>query len=48
VPAEDNPPYMHDERLLTLEDTVEFFNQMLSTKLTRRRSRSWSRSLRAL
>jgi cytochrome c peroxidase len=34
VPAEDNPPYMHDERLLTLEDTVEFFNQMLSTKLT--------------
>jgi cytochrome c peroxidase len=29
----DNPPYMHDERLLTLEDTVEFFNLMLGTKL---------------
>jgi cytochrome c peroxidase len=27
-------PYMHDERLLTLEDTVEFFNLMLGTKLT--------------
>jgi hypothetical protein len=24
---------MHDERLLTLEDTVEFFNLMLGTKL---------------
>jgi hypothetical protein len=22
----DSPPYMHDGRLLTLEDTVEFFN----------------------
>jgi len=30
----DNPPYMHDERLLTLEDTVEFFNLILGTKLT--------------
>src|SRR5712692_3109378 len=32
--VKDNPPYMHDERLLTLEDTVEFFNLILSTKLT--------------
>jgi hypothetical protein len=24
---------MHDERLLTLEDTVEFFNLILGTKL---------------
>jgi cytochrome c peroxidase len=31
--VKDNPPYMHDERLLTLEDTVEFFNLMLGTKL---------------
>src|SRR6266478_1693694 len=31
--VKDNPPYMHDERLLTLEDTVEFFNLILSTKL---------------
>jgi len=29
----DNPPYFHDERLLTLEDTVEFFNLILGTKL---------------
>jgi cytochrome c peroxidase len=30
----DSPPYLHDDRLLTLEDTVEFFNIVLSTKLT--------------
>jgi cytochrome c peroxidase len=30
----DSPPYMHDGRLLTLEDTVEFFNLVLGTKLT--------------
>jgi cytochrome c peroxidase len=29
----DDPPYLHDERLLTLEDTVEFFNLVLGTKL---------------
>ncbi|WP_223291708.1 hypothetical protein [Defluviicoccus vanus] len=28
------PPYLHDGRLLTLEDTVEFFNLVLGTKLT--------------
>src|ERR1700731_5148744 len=28
------PPYMHDGRLLTLEDTVEFFNMIGGTKLT--------------
>src|SRR2546430_16619837 len=27
----DSPPYMHDGRLLTLEDTVEFFNLILGT-----------------
>jgi cytochrome c peroxidase len=31
--VKDDPPYLHDERLLTLEDTVEFFNLTLSTKL---------------
>ncbi len=31
--VKDNPPYLHDERLLTLEDTVEFFNLILGTKL---------------
>lgn len=30
----DSPPYLHDGRLLTLEDTVEFFNLMLGTKLS--------------
>ncbi|WP_207395092.1 cytochrome B6 [Bremerella alba] len=30
----DSPPYLHDGRLLTLEDTVEFFNIALQTKLT--------------
>jgi cytochrome c peroxidase len=30
----DSPPYMHDGRCLTLEDTVEFFNIVLQCKLT--------------
>lgn len=30
----DSPPYMHDGRLLTLEDTVEFFNLVTALKLT--------------
>jgi cytochrome c peroxidase len=30
----DSPPYLHDGRLLTLADTVEFFNVVLSLKLT--------------
>jgi cytochrome c peroxidase len=30
----DSPPYMHDGRLLTLEDTVEFFNIVCETRLT--------------
>lgn len=29
----DSPPYLHDDRLLTLEDTVEFFNLVLGLKL---------------
>lgn len=29
----DSPPYLHDGRLLTLEDTVEFHNLVLGTKL---------------
>ncbi len=31
----DSPPYHHDGRLLTLDDTVEFFNLVLDTKLTK-------------
>src|SRR5262249_17095766 len=30
----DSPPYLHDDRLLTLEDSVEFFNLVLGVKLT--------------
>lgn len=30
----DTPPYLHDGRLLTLADTVEFFNLVLGTRLT--------------
>jgi cytochrome c peroxidase len=30
----DSPPYLHDGRLLTLEDTVEFFNLVLQLQLT--------------
>jgi len=30
----ESPPYLHDGRLLTLEDAVEFFNIILETKLT--------------
>jgi len=32
----DSPPYLHDGRLLTIEDTVEFFNLVLETRLSRR------------
>jgi cytochrome c peroxidase len=31
----DTPPYLHDGRLMTLEDTVEFFNLVLETKLNK-------------
>ena len=31
--VKDSPPYLHDGRLLTLEDTVEFFNLVLGIKL---------------
>jgi cytochrome c peroxidase len=30
----DSPPYLHDGRLLTIEDTVEFFNLILETQLS--------------
>ncbi len=30
----DSPPYFHDGRLLTLEDSVEFFNIVLGTQLS--------------
>jgi cytochrome c peroxidase len=33
--VKDSPPYLHDGRLMTLDDTVAFFNVVLGTKLTR-------------
>jgi cytochrome c peroxidase len=31
----DSPPYLHDGRCLTLEDTVEFFNLIFEHKLSK-------------
>ena len=44
----DNPPYLHDERLLTLDDTVEFFNLVLGDKLTAREKQDLVAFMRAL
>ena len=44
----DSPPYLHDGRLLTLEDTVEFFNLVLETKLTPKEKQDLVQFLRAL
>jgi cytochrome c peroxidase len=44
----DSPPYLHDGRLLTLEDTVEFFNLVLETKLTAAEKTDLVAFLRAL
>jgi cytochrome c peroxidase len=30
----ESPPYLHDGRLLTIEDTIEFFNLVLQTRLS--------------
>ncbi len=44
----DTPPYMHDGRLLTLEDTVEFHNLVLETRLTAEEKRNLVAFLRCL
>jgi cytochrome c peroxidase len=44
----DSPPYLHDGRLLTIEDTVEFFNLILGTKLTAAEKTDLAAFLRAL
>jgi len=44
----DSPPYLHDERLLTLDDTVEFFNLVLETKLSGQEKNDLVAFLRAL
>ena len=44
----DSPPYLHDGRLLTLEDSVEFFNLILGTRLGADEKRDLVAYLRAL
>ena len=44
----DSPPYLHDGRLLTLEDTVEFFNLVLELKLTEAEKKDLTAFLRCL
>jgi cytochrome c peroxidase len=44
----DSPPYLHDGRLLTLEDTVEFFNLILELKLTEQEKRDMVAFMRQL
>ena len=44
----DSPPYLHDGRLLTLEDTVEFFNLILATHLSPAEQRDLVAYLRVL
>ena len=44
----DSPPYFHDGRLLTLEDTVEFFNIILSLKMTQQEKADMVAFLRVL
>jgi cytochrome c peroxidase len=44
----DSPPYLHDGRLLTLEDTMEFFNLILELKLTDQEKKDLVAFMRAL
>jgi cytochrome c peroxidase len=44
----DSPPYFHDGRLLTLEDTAEFFNLVFELKLTAQEKKDLVAFMRAL
>lgn len=44
----DSPPYLHDGRLLTLEDSVEFFNMVLETRLNDQEKKDLVAFLRTL
>ena len=44
----DSPPYLHDDRLLTLADTVEFFNLVLELKLNEQEKKDLVVFMRAL
>ena len=44
----ESPPYLHDGRCLTLEDTVEFFNLVLALNLTPEEKRDLVAFMRVL
>jgi cytochrome c peroxidase len=44
----ESPPYLHDGRLLTLEDTVEFFNLVLELKLDQQEKKALVAFMRQL
>jgi cytochrome c peroxidase len=44
----DSPPYLHDGRLLTLDDTVEFFNLVLGLQLSAEEKKDLIAFLRCL
>ena len=44
----ESPPYLHDGRLLTLEDTVEFFNLILRLDLAMQEKKDLVAFMRAL
>jgi cytochrome c peroxidase len=44
----ESPPYLHDGRLLTLEDTVEFFNLVLGLKLSEQEKKDLVAFMRVL
>ena len=44
----DSTPYLHDDRLLTLEDTVEFFNLVLQLKLNEQEKKDLVAFMRVL
>ncbi len=44
----DSPPYLHDGRLLTLDDTVEFFSLVLELKLNEQEKHDLVAFMRAL
>jgi cytochrome c peroxidase len=46
--VKDSPPYLHDGRLLTIEDTVEFFNLILEAQLSAQEKADLVAFLRAL
>jgi cytochrome c peroxidase len=44
----DSPPYLHDGRCFTIEDTVEFFNLVLQLKLSSQEKRDLAAFLEVL